>query len=445
MATVEAVTPWPAVYGTVGSGRANVGRLVEAANRVIDRRHITTVFQPLVDLETGAVVGYEAFTRGPAGSALEAPLKLLEGARLARRLAEFDWMCAAAACDAVLCAHLHRSMTIFINIQPATMLTTCPEDLRAAIWRAQSNLRVVVDMNEAALTDDPGSLLDAVRVVREAGWGIAIDNAVADPACLAMLPLVRPDVLKLDFRGLRDRLPELAKMGDGARAFAEQTGAAVLVQGIEELDDIGAARMAGAMFGQGWFFGRPGPLPDKAVVPTSVFPLVQAAPVLDHSTPFGIITEHNPAVIAEERYLVPLMRSVEEQVDTNGPPALLLEALEDGWSQQPGTSARLRQLAERAAFFAVLGAGISVSPPTSPTTRTGSLGPSDPLASEWDVVVLGPHYAVAASARPVDSTATGPSRLYEYAVTHDRDTIVRAAQVMWARLPRRAPTLGVEL
>ena len=58
MATVEAVTPWPAVYGTVGSGRANVGRLVEAANRVIDRRHITTVFQPLVDLETGAVVGY---------------------------------------------------------------------------------------------------------------------------------------------------------------------------------------------------------------------------------------------------------------------------------------------------------------------------------------------------------------------------------------------------
>jgi len=336
-------------------------------------------------------------------------------------------------------------MTIFINIQPATMLTTCPEDLRAAIWRGQSNLRVVVDMDEAALTDDPGSLLDAVRVVREAGWGIAIDNAVADPACLAMLPLVRPDVLKLDFRGLRCRLPEVAKMGDGARAFAEQTGATVLVQGIEEPDDIGAARMAGAMFGQGWFFGRPGPLPDKAVVPTSVFPLVQAAPVLDHSTPFVIITEHNPAVIAEERHLVPLMRSVEDQVDTNGPPALLLEALEDGWSQQTGAAARLTQLAERAAFFAVLGAGVNVSVPASATTRTGPLDLSDPLVSEWDVVVLGPHYAVAASARPVDSTVTGPSRLYEYAVTHDRDTIVRAALVMWARLPRRASTLGVQL
>ena len=161
---------------------------------------------------------------------------------------------------------------------------------------------------------------------------------------------------------------------------------------------------------------RAPPLPDTAVVPTSVFPLVQAAPVLDHSTPFGIITEHNPAVIAEERYLVPLMRSVEDQVDTNGPPALLLEALEDGWSQQAGAAARLTQLADRAAFLAVLGTGVSVFVPTSSTTRTGLLDPSDPLVSEWDVVVLGPHYAVAASARPIDSTATGPSRLYEYAV-----------------------------
>ena len=60
-------------------------------------------------------------------------------------------------------------------------------------------------------------------------------------------------------------------------------------------------------------------------------------------------------------------------------------------------------------------------------------------------MVLGSHYAVAASARPVDGSATGTNRLYEYAVTHDRDTIVRAALVMWARLPRRASTLGVEL
>ena len=84
------------------------------------------------------------------------------------------------------------------------------------------------------------------------------------------------------------------------------------------------------------------------------------------------------------------MRSVEDQVDTNGPPALLLEALEDGWPRQPGTSVRLRQLAERAAFFAVLGADIGVSPPTSPTARTGSLGPSDPLASESGCRCPGP-------------------------------------------------------
>ncbi len=67
MATVEAERPLAAVYGTAGSGRAGAGPLVEAVNRVIDRREITTVFQPLVDLETGAVVGYEAFARARPG------------------------------------------------------------------------------------------------------------------------------------------------------------------------------------------------------------------------------------------------------------------------------------------------------------------------------------------------------------------------------------------
>ena len=373
MAMVEAEAPWTAVDSTTRSERGYVGPLIEAVNRVIDRRDITTVFQPLVDLETAAVVGYEAFTRGPAGSAVEAPLKLLKGARLAGRLAEFDWMCAAAACDAVLRAHLHRSMTIFINIQPATMLTTCPEDLRAAIWRAQSNLRVVVDMDEAALTDDPGSLLDAVRVVREAGWGIAIDNAVADPACLAMLPLVRPDVLKLDFRGLRDRFARISQDGRRSSGVCRANRRGRARPGHRRTGRYRRRPYGGGDVRPGMVLRAPGPLPDKAVVPTSVFPLVQAAPVLDHSTPFGIITERNPAVIAEERYLVPLMRSVEDQVDTNGPPALLLEAIEDGWSQQAGAAARLRQLAERAAFFALLGVSVGVSPRPAQPPELGRL------------------------------------------------------------------------
>jgi EAL domain-containing protein (putative c-di-GMP-specific phosphodiesterase class I) len=108
--------------------------------------------------------------------------------------------------------------------------------------------------DQESLTDDPGSLFDAVRAVREAAWGISIDDAAVAPAALALLPLVRPDVLRLDFRSVKGQMPEIAEMGDGARIYSEQTRATLPAQGIEDTDDVWAARRAGATFGQGWYF-----------------------------------------------------------------------------------------------------------------------------------------------------------------------------------------------
>jgi EAL domain-containing protein (putative c-di-GMP-specific phosphodiesterase class I) len=432
----------PAV-APAGAGRSNEElRLAETVARVIDKRQVTTVFQPLVDLSTTDIVGYEAFCRGPAGSEVESPLALLEGALLAGRLAEFDWMCAARACEAVIKAQLHPSMTIFVNIKPATILEPCPEDLRPAVYEAQNRLRIIVDMNEDSLTDDPGSLFDAVRAVREAAWGLSIDDAAVAPAALALLPLVRPDVLKLDFRSVKGQMAEIAEMGDGARIYSEQSRATILAQGIEDTDDVWAARLAGATFGQGWYFGRPGPLPRERVIPTSVFPLVQPPPVLDRSTPFEIITSSCKPTITEKRFLVPFSHHIEEQVDTNGPRALLLETFESNSGKHASTRTRLRQLENRGAFLAVLSADMTSTTMVGPTVRTGQLAPDDPLAREWNVIVLGPHYAVAVTARALDSSAAGDNRRFEYVVTHDRDLIIRAALVLWARIPKREPRIA---
>ncbi|MGP8207514.1 MAG: EAL domain-containing protein [Acidimicrobiales bacterium] len=416
---------------------ADERRLVAAVNQVIDRRAVTTLFQPLVDLETAEVVGYEALSRGPAGSGVESPQALFNGALLAGRLSEFDWMCAARACDAVTRARLHPWTTIFLNLKPATVMTTCPRDLLPSVKAGQDNLRIVVEMDEDALTDDPATLFDAVRGVRQAAWGLSIDNAGAGPAALALLPLVRPDVLKLDFRGMRGRLPEIAQMAEGARAYSERTGATVLAQGIEDLDDLWAARLAGASFAQGWYFGRPGLLPPELHVPTAVIPLVQGAPVLERATPFEIISGRHPTTITNKRLLLAFSRQVEDQVDTNGPPALLLETFEAGSGGDPRTQARLHQLAHRAAFLAVVGGDIATI--DAPTVRTTAARSVDPIGSEWNVIVLGPHYAVAVAARGLDEPSAGPDRRYEYAVTHDRDLIVRAAVVVWGRLPKKDP------
>jgi hypothetical protein len=253
--------------------------------------------------------------------------------------------------------------------------------------------------------------------------------------------LVRPDVLKLDFRSVKGQLPEIAEMGDGARIYSEQTRATILAQGIEDTDDVWAARLAGATFGQGWLFGRPGPLPRERVIPTSVFPLVQPPPVLDRSTPFEVITSKCKPTITEKRFLVAFSHHIEEQVDSNGPRALLLETFESKSGKQLSTRERLRQLENRGAFLAVLSADMTGTTTVGPTVRTGQLTPDDPLAREWNVIVLGPHYAVAVTARGLDSPTAGENRRFEYVITHDRDLIIRAALVLWERIPKREPAL----
>src|SRR5665213_507809 len=83
---------------------------------VIRRQLVRAVFQPIVDLDTEAVVGYEALSRGPAGSALESPGALFGAASAAGLSTELDWVCRGSALRAALGADIHKSRAIFINV-----------------------------------------------------------------------------------------------------------------------------------------------------------------------------------------------------------------------------------------------------------------------------------------------------------------------------------------
>lgn len=72
---------------------------VEAAEQalldaVLSRRSVRTLSQPLVALDSGAVVAFEALSRGPAGSSLERPDPLFAAARRAAGCA--TWTSTAA-------------------------------------------------------------------------------------------------------------------------------------------------------------------------------------------------------------------------------------------------------------------------------------------------------------------------------------------------------------
>src|SRR4029077_12552093 len=72
---------------SVAAADAPETRLPDELTTILSRRSVRAAYQPIVDLETGETVAFEALARGPVGSPLENPAALFGTARSCGRLA----------------------------------------------------------------------------------------------------------------------------------------------------------------------------------------------------------------------------------------------------------------------------------------------------------------------------------------------------------------------
>ncbi|GHJ43934.1 diguanylate phosphodiesterase [Catellatospora sp. TT07R-123] len=234
-----------------------------AFDALLANEEIRPLFQPIVELRSGAVVAYEALARGPAGSIFHLPAALFQYAVAAGRLAELDWVCRAAACRAAV-GRLPRELPLFVNVEPATLSMPPPPSVVEHVTAAMRDLQVVFEMTERALSGGEAELVAAVDWIRRRGGRVALDDVGVHSESLAVMALTSPDIVKLD-RGVIHATdsPQAASVIAEVRAHTDRTGAAVLAEGIETATHLAHAVQLGATLGQGWLFGRPQPLPEK--------------------------------------------------------------------------------------------------------------------------------------------------------------------------------------
>ncbi|MTV24119.1 EAL domain-containing protein [Nitriliruptoraceae bacterium ZYF776] len=405
-----------------------------AIDAVLDRRAVHAVFQPIVELTTGRTVGYEALARGPQGGPLAAPAALFAAATAAGRLAELDWVCRAAALRAAA-RELHPATALFLNAEPAALGAPCPADLEAEVAASSQGRRVVIELTERALTADPHAVLSAVRDARRFGWTVALDDVGADPASLAMLPFVRPEVIKLDMALIQGRTTGyVARVVTAVLAHAERTGATVLAEGVEDDAHLELARSIGASLGQGWAFGRPGPLPSEASSPAPTLPVLPRPTETDHGSAFALAASVRTPRLATKRTPLAFSHQLEQRaLDVTDEP-VLLSCFQSAERFTEATVSRYARLADRCALVVALGRGVALEP--APGVRGGPLAADDPLVDEWTVVVVTPHFAAALIARDLGDDGPELDRRFEHVITHDRDLVERAATILLARVPR---------
>lgn len=399
---------------------------------------VHSVFQPIVELDSGRVVAYEALARGPEGP-LERPDVLFAAARSAGRLAELDALCRTAAFRGAVEQGLLAPLTVFVNVEPEVLDDAPLDDLLAIAEGAPAELRVVMEITERALAARPAELLRTVERVRQLGWAVAVDDVGADAMSLAFLPLLRPDVIKLDLRLVQDRpSPAIAEIMNAVNAHAERTGALVLAEGIETEEHLRTARALGATLGQGWYFGRPGA--GRAAALDHGALVLPAPPDVSggDESPFSCLPASTPLRSSTKALLIEVSKQLEREAMRVGETCVVAATFQEARHFTPSTTQRYRDLVDRTGFVCALGEDLPIEP--LPGLRGAALAPEDRVRGEWDVVVLGPHFSVALLARDLGDSGPDLDRRFEFALTYDRDIAVRAAHALLSRVAPRAAT-----
>jgi diguanylate cyclase (GGDEF)-like protein len=211
---------------------------------------IVPIFQPVLELATGRVAGYEALARMPDGP-LRPPDQWFNQAHRAGLGPALE----AAALRAALRSNGRPEHTFLaVNVSPGALLTP---DVRAALPDDLSG--IVVELTEHELFSSDAALDRELAELRSRGARIALDDAGNGYAGLQQIIRVEPDILKLD-RSLVDGVhddPHRFALLQALISFASTTRAAVCAEGVESLEDLAVLAGMDVTYAQGWALARP--------------------------------------------------------------------------------------------------------------------------------------------------------------------------------------------
>jgi diguanylate cyclase (GGDEF)-like protein len=237
-----------------GSGSAT------AVRDIVRARNLQPVYQPIVDLRDGTVVGFEGLIRPGASSPFANPGQLFAAAAESGRIVELD-----LACFEVVAAgstSIDPNQVLTINLSPQTLEV---EDFSAS-WLLEilaryqlSPGRIIIELTEREAVTDLDRMRRSMAALQRAGVRLAADDVGAGNAGLRLLSQLRFDIMKIDLSLVQD-----GTQHDSSRAvvrslrdLAARQGAVAIAEGVETAEQLRSLQALGITTGQGYLLGRP--------------------------------------------------------------------------------------------------------------------------------------------------------------------------------------------
>ncbi|MCG7345696.1 EAL domain-containing protein [Sporosarcina sp. ACRSL] len=240
--------------------RLKEDHLKELLFRTIQNEDIQTVFQPIISLKDGELLGYEALSRGPSNTPLQNPEKLFYYAMEHDLLWDLEYLCRTKALESAYT--LQSEGKLFLNVNPNIM--NDPKFKHGftkeylSRYKFESD-KIVFEITEKEAISKLSHFKKTVDHYKEQLYQIAIDDVGSGYSGLNIVTDIHPHFMKLDMKLIRDIDSDATKQSlvKSLNEFAAQSQISIIAEGIETKEELCKLIDLGVRYGQGYFIQKP--------------------------------------------------------------------------------------------------------------------------------------------------------------------------------------------
>ena len=227
---------------------------------IIYNNNLKTVFQPIVSLLTGDVIGYEALTRGPSNSKYINPEILFKDAKFYSLLWDLEILCRSNAIKKF--SNHNCDKLLFLNVDPDILkdshyIKGFTKDILSE--HNISPMSIIFEITEKTSIDNYINFNEVIDHYKDQGYKIAIDDVGTGYSGLTTIAKTRPFYIKMDMSLITNVTRDNFKKAiiKSFVEFANTTNTKIIAEGIEDISDLNTLIEIGVHYGQGFLINKP--------------------------------------------------------------------------------------------------------------------------------------------------------------------------------------------
>ncbi len=238
-------------------------RIEEEIARIVDNKQIKTVFQPIISLRDGSILGHEALSRVTGETFIKNPEELFSFADQCNRLWDLELLCRTMSLEAAF----HKNdfipnAKLFVNVNPNVMHDIKFKQGFTKEYLSQYGItpeNIIFEITERNAVNDMSSFKSTVSHYKEQTYKIAIDDAGAGYSGLNLISDIKPHYIKLDMNLIRNINADNIKFAlvKSMIELSHMANIHLIAEGIETAEEMSTLINLGVQYGQGYFIQRP--------------------------------------------------------------------------------------------------------------------------------------------------------------------------------------------